>query len=267
MRRDAATTRRFYAQLEQDLKPKEADVGVRETAKTVTVIAICVLALALFLFTGCSVQQPSPVVPPPPAPVVEAPPSPAPAVIPEVVTAPIHREPPPPLEELRPVRETRLANGVPFTLGPGRKYTVRCPQWGVVTLVFPEGEQVRAISSGNSEEWQIQGTETGREITSFVATIRRTPEAPDTEMHVVMDAATYQFILKPGGELGEKRPSLITFTDPQAQQRRARLAAERARRAAEQRQQQEQKSACRGWNLPGYDPMTCTEAQQTVRGK
>ena len=199
-----------------------------------------VLFLALAFLSGCAVTKPLPqptavvplergqaAAPPVSPPVVESP-------APQVAVAPVPSAPPvePVIEEQvqRPVapkekpkrkKDVVTRSGVKYELDPERKYTLRCCAWCVVTIKFPAGEVIRLPSMGNQLEWIIDPAQTGLGLSSPVITIRRTPQAPRTEMHVIADSGIYQFILVPTqGEVTEKGIALIEFHDPAAEQQR-----------------------------------------------
>ena len=234
MRRDANTTRRFYARIERELAQKEEGVGISETTKVLTMLGVFALLLALFLFTGCTVQQP---VKPPPPPVVTAP------VPVQEVAAPVAEGPAPvpvpPVVEAPPIRQPDRRNiitksAATFAFDPDHEYALACPIGELLTIRLVPGEIYQNYASANSEMWMVDSLMSSVEgEPSTVLVIKRGPEAPAIRLVVVTDKNIYRLKLQPSGRGENQGVRFVRFRDPEAEIRRE----ERQLAAIERRKQ------------------------------
>lgn len=186
---------------------------------SLVVAIVCIISM---FFLGCTVQKP-----PPPVAAVQAPMPPPPPPMPElwasVSPPPPAPQPPQRVIKEQPHHEVLAAGGRTIYYEPGVKYTLPCAEFGAFTIKFPAGETIKKLNSGNNSEWMVDQAEMGIELPIAVVGIRRAPYASPTELHVITDAAVYQFLLIPtGGRVSKEQSSLITVLNPETEARQAR---------------------------------------------
>ena len=206
--------------------------------------ALGLAALALFaavILAGCAPQRQKPVAQPAPAVMVTPPASLPVSVFPDAWQPVVDHVPALPRVE-RPRRPVEVMGpgGKTIVYEPGKKPIITCSEFGFVTIQFPAGEKVLKHGSGASGEWTVEPANMGIDLPIGALAIHRTPWAPVAELHVLTDAAAYQFILTPTtGGVSTKQASLFQVVNPETEARRAERQERREDMLAQQRKEME----------------------------
>ncbi len=195
-------------------------------SENIQVIVYALIGIFLIALAGCTVHRPSVAAPPIPS-TVAAPPTPPP-VEPIVTESVVEETPQDPdvvkalqkYEKTKKYTDVKTPAVMKYVFQPERIYTLKCPEWGVLTIRLLPGEVLKRVLAGDSVRWMIDDMEMGLGEMTPVIGIRRSPYADPTQMTVITDANIYEFLLIPGGSLGNERTRQITFWDPIAEMRR-----------------------------------------------
>lgn len=203
-------------------------IAIRTCDITIMVVAAFIVAL----LTGCTVTKPPVATPPTLLSSVATAPMPAPISEPETsAEEPAAEEAPQDPDIVKVLRkyektqkftDAQTPAVMKYVYDPTRIYTLSCPDQGVLTIRLIQGEVIRDIAAGNRREWQIAPTRTGLGEETAIVTVKRTEYAAAMQMTVITDANVYEFLLKPGGPLGNGRTRQVWFWDPVAEQQRFR---------------------------------------------
>ncbi len=197
------------------------------------------------LLSGCTVTKPPVALPPMPAPTVAATPTPPPEIEPPEPLVEETPQDPDIIKALQKHEKTKKFSDaetpavMKYVFDPTRIYTLKCPEWGVLTIRLLPGEVLRRIAAGNPVEWMIEDTTIGLGEESAIITLRRAPYAEPAQMTAYTNINIYEFLLLPGGPLGNGRTRQVMFWDPEAELQRWKNQVAHAKAMEERRKQAE----------------------------